>query len=201
MNNLEIAVSAIKEMYDLWQVDADRAQWVGDASATCILRDGYGFDWWPGDFKVSVRVFGPHPERDRVVYRLSVTTDFLCDVDVTTSEFEKRLMNLNRFAPTFAICTYPTIISQLTEKYGVPLDLKSSKVWLASTAYLHDGIKGWLPRFFSGLTVLQPIEAQFRVDPAKALLGGRPDHSNPPECNSETSLGDILGRTFHLADA
>jgi hypothetical protein len=44
INSQEIAVSAIKEIYDLWKVDTDRTQWVGDTSSDVILREGYGFD-------------------------------------------------------------------------------------------------------------------------------------------------------------
>lgn len=55
----DIAVNAIKEIYQLWQVDANRAQWVGDKPSP---KEPYGFDWWPGDFKVAVRIFGPHPD-------------------------------------------------------------------------------------------------------------------------------------------
>ena len=153
-NNGEIAVAAIREIYDVLKIDSDRTQWVGDTSPDAILREGYGFDWWPGDFKVSVRVSGPHPKLDKAVYRLCVQTDFLCDVDVTTLKFKENLSLLNRFSPTFTICAQPTAVSQILEKYGVvrsDLSLKSSKVWLASTAYLHEGVKGWLPHFFAAL--------------------------------------------------
>jgi hypothetical protein len=175
-----LAVDAIKTIYDLWMVDSDRSRWVGDASANTLLREGYGFDWWPGNFKVEVRVSGPHPEIDDPIYRLSVRTDFLCEVDVTTPKFRRILSDLNRWAPTFAICAHPTMLSQI-ETYGSPselgLDLKSSRVWLASTAYVHDGTKEWLPRLFAGLTVLHPIEAQFRADLVMPLLGGKTDRS------------------------
>jgi hypothetical protein len=63
---------------------------------------------------------------------------------------------------------------------------------LASTAYLHEGIKGWLPTFFAGLTMLQPIEAQFRAEFAKILLGGQADRSQPPQCNSKNNREDFL---------
>jgi hypothetical protein len=83
-NSQELAIGAIRTIYDLWKIDTDCVHWVGDTSAKTILSEGYGFYWWPGDFKVEVRVSGPHPEIDYPLYRLSVRTDFLCDVDVTT---------------------------------------------------------------------------------------------------------------------
>jgi hypothetical protein len=72
-------------------------------------------------------------------------------------------------------------------------------VWLASTAYLHEGIKGWLPRFFGGLAILQPIEAQFRAELSVPLLGGGLDRSGPSDGGSQKGFDDILkieGSTF-----
>lgn len=186
----QFAVDAIKEIHDLWKVQADRVQWVGDPSASSFLLEGYGFDWWPGDFKVEVRVFGPHPEIERPVYRLSVRTEYLCDVDVTTSKFRWMLSDLNREAPSFAICAHPTFMSQIVEKYGsldeFGLDFKSSKVWLSSTAYVHEGAK-WIPFFLAWLAILQPIRAQYAKEGAIRLIGGRPDSSAPPGSASPTS--------------
>src|SRR3981081_4511229 len=138
---------SLRIIYDFWRVDADRARWMGDPSASGILRQGYGFDWWPGNFKIQVRASGPHPDLDLPVYRLNVRTDFLCDVDVTTLEFKRILSCFNQRVPTFAICTYPTILPKAFEKYGslsdFGVDLKSSIVWLSSTAYVHQGTKDW----------------------------------------------------------
>src|ERR1700730_3477290 len=105
-----LAVDAIKTIYDTWRVNADRAQWVGDPSPGGLVREGYGFDWWPGDFKVKVRACGPHPELDRPVFQLSVQTDLLCNVDVTTAEFKRILSGFNQGVATFAICAHPTIL-------------------------------------------------------------------------------------------
>ena len=192
-----LALDAIKTIYDLWRVDADRVQWVGDTSASTLLREGYGFDWWPGDFKIRVRVNGPHPELDFPLYRLNVQTDFLCNVDVTAPSFEKNISDLNQKALTFAFCVHPKSLAQSLMQYGSPsefgLDLKSSRVWLASTAYIHEFTKDWMTRLFAGLAVLQPIEAQFRADLAMLLLGGKADRSGPPGGASPTSVDDILG--------
>ena len=46
-----IGRTAIEEMFHLWQVDEERAEWRED-------EEGLGFDWWPGDFTVQVRDFG-----------------------------------------------------------------------------------------------------------------------------------------------
>jgi hypothetical protein len=192
-----IAVDAIRAIYDVWGVEADRVQWIGDTSASTILREGYGFDWWPGDFKVCVRVHGPHPELDYPLYRLSVQTDFLCNVDVTTPKFKKNISDLNRNALTFTVCAHPGALAQISEQYGSAgesgLDLKSSEVWLGSTAYVHEESKDWLPRLFSGFAIMQPIEAQFRADLATLLLGGKANRSSPSGGVWTTNLDDILG--------
>lgn len=191
-----MAIDAIGTMLNLWQVEEDRIEWVGDASASTIFREGYGFDWWPGDFKVRVRVHGPHPELDFPLYRLSVQTDFLRNVDVTTPKFEKSISDLNRKALNFAICAHPKAVAAALARYGSgesDLDLKCARVWLASTAYIHEDTKHWLPKLFAGLAVLQPIEAQFRADLAMLLLGGEADRSRPPGAASPASVDDILG--------
>jgi len=196
MTEVGLAVDAIKTIYDSWRVEADRAEWVGDPSAGGLLREGYGFDWWPGDFKVKVRASGPHPELDRPVFHLSVQTDFLCNVDVTTPDFKRILSGFNQGVPTFAICAHPTILPKALAKYGslvdLGLDLKSSRVWLASAAYIHEGTKDWLPRVFSGFCTLQLSYAQFAAEPVTGFLGGRADYSRPSGRASPTSLNSIL---------
>jgi hypothetical protein len=191
-----LGVDAIKTIYDSWRVNADRAQWVGDPSVGGLLREGYGFDWWPGDFKVKVRVSGPHPELDHPVFQLSVQTDFLCNVDVTTAKFKRILSGFNQGVSTFAICAHPTVLPKALAKHGSPgdlgLDLKSSHVWLASAAYIHEGTKDWLPRIFGGFCTLQLSYAQFAAEPAAGFLGGRADHSRPSGRASPTSLNSIL---------
>jgi hypothetical protein len=184
-----IAVDAIQKIYRLWQVDADRARWVGDKPSSTEL---YGFDWWPGDFKVAVRIFGPHPERSTPIYKLSVGCDFLTDVDISAPSFLKSLSLLNRFSPSFSLVSLPKqVAEEATDKYGV--DPGPMKVSLESTAYLHEGISEWLPRFFAGQTILQPIESQERAIIDAKLLGGQPDRSRHPDSNLNMGLDDMLG--------
>lgn len=195
-DSCELAVDAIKAIYDYWRVDEDRVQWVGDPSAATIFQGGYGFDWWPGDFKVRLRIERPHPDTDFPAYRLSLRTDFLCEVDVTHPKFKENLSNLYWLAPTFAMCAHPTTPAQIVGEYvslGEPgLDLTSSKVWLASTAYVYEGTKKWLPRFFADLGILQLTLSHFGADATTRLLGGKADRSTPPGRGSPTSLTNIL---------
>lgn len=188
-----IAVDAIRTIHDLWRIEADRVQWIGEPSASTILREGYGFDWWPGDFKVCVRVHGPHPELDFPLYRLSVQTDFLRDVDVTTPQFEKDISELNRLLLCYTVCVHPAALGEDRSFREAGLNLKSAEVWLGSTIYVHDDSKDWLPRLFSGFAILQPIEAQSRADLAAQLLGGKANRSSPSGGAWSTRVDDMLG--------
>jgi hypothetical protein len=116
-----LAIDAIKTIYDSWRVNADRAQWVGDPSAAGLLREGYGFDWWPGDFKVKVRVVGPHPELDRPVFQLSVQTDFLCNVDVTTAKFKRILSGFNQGFQPLRFALIRRFCRRLWRNMGLPV--------------------------------------------------------------------------------
>jgi hypothetical protein len=121
-NDQNIAVNAIQEIYRLWQVDAHRMQWVGEKPS---LTEPYGFDWWPGDFKVDVRLFGPHPTESKPIYRLSVGCDYLTDVDVAAPSFLTTLSLLNRFSPTFSLVSLPTSVLDEATKYQIdPQPLK-----------------------------------------------------------------------------
>jgi hypothetical protein len=111
-----VAIDAIHAIHDFWRVGADRVQWVGDPSAGGLLREGYGFDWWPGNFKIAVRVSGPHPELDRPVFRLSVRTDLLRNVDVTTAKAKRLLSDFNQGTATFAICAHPTMLERFPKR-------------------------------------------------------------------------------------
>jgi hypothetical protein len=217
--NSEIAANAIKTIHDLWKIDSDCVEWVGDTSADTILKFGYGFDWWPGDFRVQVRVHGPHPELDVPVYRLSAHTDFLRDVDVGSPDFARNVSILNRWSPTFAICACPTSVSDALGDYVRPkktwlsklfgrstaeplpeVDPKSSRVWLASNAYLIEQRADWLPHYFSGLALLQPIAAQSQAQTTFPVLGGKPDRSQAPKRGQRTDLDDMLGFGIDIAD-
>jgi hypothetical protein len=73
-NTRDIVSEALIEIADIWKVDPARS----------IPTDD-GFDWWPGDFKVSVsatrRTDGYVPE----TWMLSVKTDFLRRSPSTTA--------------------------------------------------------------------------------------------------------------------
>ena len=113
---------------------------------------------------MQVRTSGPvaNYDENEPDYRLSVRTALLKNVDNSSPQFFEGLAGLNRSAPTYAFCSP---------------DDEEGRVFLQSTAFVHRGIVGWLPRFFAGMAILQPIEAQFRADVAANALGGEPDRS------------------------
>jgi hypothetical protein len=190
-----LAVDAIKTMHDIWKVDPDRVQWIGNPDA--FVHEFYGFDWWPSNFKVEVRVHGPHPELDSPTFRLSVRTDYLCDVDVSTPEFRHYLSHThNAWAPIFATCTHPTALSEVIEPHGSPsefgLDFTSTDVWLCSTAYLQEWNKGWLPRFLAIAATMQIAESQFMAEQMTSRLGGKANRSQPVGRAPLTSLPNLL---------
>lgn len=87
-----LARQSLKAIADVWQVDETRSKWVED-----------GFDWWPGDFRVSVRAQTDWKQRDPGTWRLLVKTDFLKDVPVSERHFKLLAPTLSRFfAPTYA---------------------------------------------------------------------------------------------------
>jgi hypothetical protein len=75
-NTRDIVSEALIEIADIWKVDPARS----------IPTDD-GFDWWPGDFKVSVsttrRTDGYVPE----TWMLSVKTDFLKEIPIDSDRF------------------------------------------------------------------------------------------------------------------
>lgn len=148
--------NVVEELHGSWQIGADQSVWMDDA-------DGTGFDWRPGDFRVRVRASKPQggvgAERS---LKLSVRTDLLKGVEVSGTEMLTTLSAMNGTAPSYAFICH-----------------EGGEVVLQSTAYLHGRDTDWLPLFFAGQAILQPIAAQSQshADAAGQLLGGSPDRS------------------------
>jgi hypothetical protein len=183
----DFAANAIRELYELWQVEPHQSQLVGKPND--LYGSGFGFDWWPGDFRVQVRVQGG----DTDFCRLNVRTDFLRGVDRTKPEFLKALAGLNRLAAGFALVAAPSILTDAT------VDPRSYDVWLTSVVYVYPTMS-WLTRFFGYLALLQPIEAQARAGPAAVLLGGAPNVSKR-DPNAKSELDDMLNAERDLFQA
>jgi hypothetical protein len=159
-----LAAQALHEIADVFQVEKDRSQWSED-----------GFDWWPGDFRVSVRAQTDWKQRDPGTWRLLVKTDCLKDVPVSERHFKLLAPTVSRFlAPTFAWAYAPEEAWRRRELEEKP------KLWFVSCAYLDERNAGWVPTFLAQMSIMQPINAQiqaaFLVD---MLKGGAPDVSRP----------------------
>jgi hypothetical protein len=168
---------ALKAIAEIWKVDDARSRWRDD-----------GFDWWPGDFRVSVNAFrrvdGLGPE----TWLLSVRTDFLKDVPVDDPKFVRLAAVTSRFLASTYSWVYPT--AEVWEQHGQPETLP--KLWFSNTAYVTSDNVDWLPGFLAWMSIMQPVNAQIQAKEAPEFLaGGVPDVSRP-EAPGVSGLHDTL---------
>jgi hypothetical protein len=154
-NTRDIATEALTEIADLWKVDHARS----------IPTDD-GFDWWPGDFKVSVsatrRTDGYVPE----TWMLSVKTDVLKEIPIDNVQF----VELVGLASGAVGSTYAWVFppAEVWNHYGTAGT--KPQLWFANTAYLTSDNAWWLPRFLARMSIMQPINARMAGLPE--VLGG-----------------------------
>ena len=119
-NEKTIGSRALKTLAEFWNVSVARSR-----------RRDDGFDWWPGDFRVSVsvsrRVDGHVPE----TWMLMVRTDFLKDVPINDDKFIRLAAMTSRFLTSTYAWVYPT--AQVWAEHGQPS--VSPRLWFANTAY------------------------------------------------------------------
>jgi hypothetical protein len=172
----DIVSEALTEMSDIWNVDPARS----------IPTDD-GFDWWPGDFKVSVtavrRIDAHIPE----TWMLSVKTDFLKDVPLTDSRFVQFATMQSRLASTHA-WVYPPV--EVFEHFSKRSD--TPRLWLANTAYLTAKNAFWMPRFLADMSIVQPIDAHLLAASKPASLGGGKLDTSRPGLLGRSSTGRLL---------
>jgi hypothetical protein len=162
-NTGDIASEALAEIADIWKVDHAR-----------LIPTENGFDWWPGEYKVSVtatrRTDGHVPE----TWMLSVKTDFVKEFPIHN----------NRLVLTFATVaseslgsTYAWVFppAEVWNHHGI----RGSKpqLWFANTAYLTSENAWWLPQFLARMSIMQPINARSAAWLTEALGGGVPNVS------------------------
>jgi hypothetical protein len=160
----DIASEAVAEIEDLWMVDPARS-----------IRTKDGFDWWPGDFKVSLavtpRTDGHLPE----TWMLSVRTDFLKDIPVKNERFVRFAGAISAIdAITYAWVFPPAEVWDRLSATG-----SKPQLWFANTAYLTSENAWWLPRFLADMSIMQPINARKAASLQKALGGGVLNTSSP----------------------
>jgi hypothetical protein len=162
-NTRDFVSEALIEIADLWKVDHARS----------IPTDD-GFDWWPGDFKVSVsatrRTDGYVPE----TWMLSVKTDFLKEIPVNNGRFVRfATLTSGAFGSTYAWVFPP---AEVWDHHGVAGT--RPQLWFANTAYLTSENAYWLPRFLAHMSIMQPINARMAPVMPKTLGGGVPNVSS-----------------------
>ena len=186
----ELALDVVDRVRQLWKVDNELMCWMGDVSPRAMLTEGYGFDWWPGDFKVSLRVHGPHrvdAGDDVPTYRMSVRTEVLEGVDVTASSALVQLAEANAGRPGLALALAPPEIVAMDAEIDRHLPVHMSTV-----AYVNAGTWGWLADVFAGVAVLQPGEVQRIAADLAGRMGGRIAHALPPGQAGNTPHDEML---------
>lgn len=155
-----LARHALTQLAMTWQVDEDAVRWTEQ-----------GFDWWPGDHRVSVtaqRGDGPEP-----ACRLSVATDFLAGVDLQDAGNRSLLLEVGVMQAGMAVVFLPP---DLVRERGLQDD---GSVHLRSTVYVQPSTARWLPRFLAGLAILQPVVVESMARQVAEAVGGRPSTSRP----------------------
>jgi hypothetical protein len=161
----ELAEIALQEIAAIWKVD----------QAKSIRRDD-GFDWWPGDYRVSVSAWPRKDGQQPATTLVSIRTDFLKDVPINDSKFVRLAAMSSRFFTSTYAWVYPPaeVWAEHAEPGATP------RLWSANTAYVTPHNKDWLPAFIARTSIMQPINAQIQAAQAPEFLGGgAPDLSRP----------------------
>jgi hypothetical protein len=156
---------ALKEIAELWKADSPRLRW----------REN-GFDWWPGDFKVSVDAVRRLDEHGPEMWQLSVKTHFLKDVPINDSKF----VNLSAAMTRVAASTYGWVYPP-TEILAQHAPGSTPRLHFSNTAYLTSENIEWMPWLLGAMSIVQPVNAQIQAKSTAEILGGVPDMSRPPE--------------------
>jgi hypothetical protein len=167
MTNIQddLAEGALQEIASFWKVDQARS----------IRRDD-GFDWWPGDFRVSVSAWPRKDGQQPATTFVSIRTDFFKDVPIKDSKFVQLAAMSSRFFTSTYAWVYPP--AEAWAKYAE--GNATPRLWLANTAYVTPENKDWLPAFLARMSIMQPINAQIQAAKAPEFLrGGAPDLSRP----------------------
>ena len=174
----DLGDEALDRIVKVWQVDDDRVIWSDN-----------GFGWWPGSYRVSVRVHPSPPEYEEEpepAWRLVVRTSLAKDVDATNPEVRTRIALFAALSPTYAMVYEPP---ELGEKYPEAVD---GTLWLQSSVYLRRDSSGYLPEFFARTAILQPIDAQRQGETIATMLHASPDESAPKPGGSTDHRDEML---------
>ncbi len=164
-NEHDLGSRTLKDIAEFWMV----------SDANSVWSDG-GFDWWPGDFRVSVRA---HRRQDNEVpetWWIRISTDFLKDVPVDDARFVSLAATTSRFFTSTYAWVYPP--AEIWAKHGE----KGVRpgLWFSNSGYVTSANIDWLPFFLARMSIMQPINAQIQAKGMpKMLMKGLPDVSRP----------------------
>lgn len=156
---------ALKEIVELWKADGPRLRW----------REN-GFDWWPGDFEVSVNALRRLDEYGPEMWQLSVKTHFLKDVPINDPKFVKLAAATSRIAASTYGWVYPPAEILAQHAPG-----STARLHFSNTAYVTSENIEWMPWLLGSMSIVQPVNAQIQAKLFQDFLGGVPDMSRPPE--------------------
>jgi hypothetical protein len=175
-----LASQSLEGIAKVWQLDEVRSNWSEE-----------GFEWWPGDFRVSVMAQPNARQRESERWRVIIRTDFLKDVPVHDEQFTQCASVFSRFMTSTYAWAYPIseVWKELVE-LGSPNTMPT--MWFANCAYVDAENVGWIPEFLARMAIMQPINAQIQAHNAPEWLkGGIPDTSHP-EHLADAGLDEVL---------
>lgn len=150
-----------------------RAVWHTDPSRCEATADG--FDWWPGDQRVSVRLRRSDDPVDPTGIRLSVSTEFLHGVDWSVEDASDVVRHLGLMAPCYSV---RHVSDEVAKRLGVS-DAVRQSVRFVSTVYVRESTLAWLPELFARLAMLTICDAHHRAGKAAELMAAEASRSAP----------------------
>jgi hypothetical protein len=164
MKGEALGASAVTSIAQVWQIDASRSRSFAD-----------GFDWWPGDFRVSVRVSTSRMDEHGPRVRLTIRTDLLRQITIRDPKF----VAITASTALFAASTYAWVYQPSKRSGASNAKPSDGRLWSECSAYLSQDNVGWLPKFVASTSLLQPINAQLQAELLTEALGGIADVSGP----------------------
>lgn len=136
----DLCRQTIKAVADEWGVTDDRVEWRDD-----------GLDWWPGTFRVMVRVAPSLDEQQPHVCRLTIRTNVLKGVVVSPTVMPV-LEVMAALAPTYGAVFMSERMRDRFEQS------KDGAVWFQSSGYVIPDTLSWLPSMVAALALLQVVD-------------------------------------------
>jgi hypothetical protein len=179
----EFGKQVLDRLVEAWHIDSG-IRWIEGGR-----DEPPGFHWWPGDFRVSVRINRREEAAAHRDLKVTVRTDYLKDVPTESDRFAEWAAATALENSTYAWHYFPRGIFS-AEMAGS--ERAAGLVWLGSSAYVSRDTIGWMPELLAGTALLQPINAQHQAGIMTEVIGsGEPDTSRPADLR-HLAFDDIL---------